>query len=68
VWENTFVAVSVLVGGVVDDAEAALEPEGAARAADMLGKLRDPRKLARAQALAAAAQDVARAIGEVTLR
>ena len=67
-WEKSFVAVSVLCGGVVDDALAALGADGAPRAAEIVQQLRDPRKLARAQALAAAAHEVALAIDEVTLR
>jgi len=70
VWERSFVAVSVLVGGSVDDALAAL-PEGSEarpHAAELLLKLRDTRRAVRAQGLAVVAQEIAVAIGEVTLR
>ena len=61
-------AVSVLVGASVEDAMAAL-PDGAeARVAELAGKLRDSRRAVRAQGLAIVAQEVAVAIGEVTLR
>lgn len=68
VWERSFVAVSVLIGGSVDDALAAL-PEGSeARVADISSKLRDSRRAVRAQGLAVVAQEIAVALGEVTLR
>lgn len=67
-WERSFVAVSVLVGGTVEDALLAL-PEGCeARIAELATKLRDTRRAVRAQGLAVVAQEVALAIGEVTLR
>jgi hypothetical protein len=65
VWENAFVAVSVLVGASLDDALASIE--GTADAA-LVDRLRDPRRAVRAQALAAVGQEVARAVEEVTLR
>jgi hypothetical protein len=68
VWERSFVAVSVLVGASIEEAVAAL-PEGAEpRIADLASKLRDTRRAVRAQGLAVVAQEVAVAIGEVTLR
>jgi hypothetical protein len=68
VWERSFVAVSVLVGGSVEEAISAL-PEGhEARIAELASKLRDTRRAVRAQGLALVAQEVAMAIGEVTLR
>jgi hypothetical protein len=68
VWERSFVAVSVLVGGSLEDAIAAL-PEGSEmRTAELEGKLRDTRRAVRAQGLAVVAQEIAMAIGEVTLR
>jgi hypothetical protein len=68
VWERSFVAVSVLLGGSVEDAIAAL-PEGSeVRIAQVAGQLRDPRRAVRAQGLAVVAQEVALALGEVTLR
>ena len=69
-WERSFVAVSVLVGGSIDDAMAAL-PEGTESRpglADLGRKLRDPRRAVRAQALALVAQEVTVALGAVTLR
>lgn len=61
-------AVSVLIGAPVEDALAAL-PEGSeARVADLAVMLRDSRRAVRAQGLALVAQEVAVAIGEVTLR
>jgi hypothetical protein len=68
VWERSFVAVSVLVGGSVEDAVAALPVGSEARVAEITSKLRDSRRNVRAQGLAVVAQEVAVAIGEVTLR
>lgn len=67
-WERSFVAMTVLAGGSVDDAAALLADDGAARAADVLARLRDPRRPIRAAALADVAKDVALAIDEVALR
>lgn len=67
-WERSFVAMTVLAGGSADDAAAALGDDGRARAADVLARLRDPRRPIRAAALAEAAKDVALAIDEVVLR
>jgi hypothetical protein len=68
VWERSFVAVSVLLGTSIEDATAAL-PDGAElRAGELARQLHDPRRAVRARALAAVAQEVAVAIGEVTLR
>lgn len=67
-WERSFVAVSVLVGGSVEDALAALPVGSEARVAEVASKLRDSRRTVRAQGLALVAQEVAVAIGEVTLR
>lgn len=67
-WERSFVAVSVLVGGSMEEALAAL-PEGAGPlVAELETKLRDARRPVRAQGLAVVAQEVAIAIGEMTLR
>ena len=67
-WERSFVAVSVLVGGSFEDALAAL-PEGARpRVGELEAALRDPRRPVRAHALAVVAREVALALGEVTLR
>ncbi len=68
VWERSFVAVSVLLGASIDDALALLPDESRPRVGDLEPKLRDPRRPVRAAALALAAQEVAVAIGEVTLR
>lgn len=67
-WEKSFVAVSVLLGSSLDDATAMLTDGSLAAAADLTEKLRDPRRAARAQALARAAHEIAVAIDEVTLR
>lgn len=69
-WERSFVAVSVLVGGSIDDALAVLPAASAAcpQVAELTAKLRDERRAVRAQGLAAVGQEVAVAIGEVTLR
>jgi hypothetical protein len=56
------------MGASIEDAVAALPEGSGARVADLAGKLRDPRRAVRAQALAVVAQEVALAIGEVTLR
>lgn len=67
-WERSFVAVSVLVGGSVEEAIAALPAGSEARIAEVASKLRDSRRTVRAQGLAIVAQEVAVALGEVTLR
>ncbi len=67
-WERSFVAVSVLLGGSVQDALAALPIGSEARIADLASKLKDSRRTVRAQGLAVEAQEVAVALGEVTLR
>lgn len=71
-WERSFIAVSVLLGAsgpqALEDALAAL-PEGAEpRLAELTAALRDARRPVRAQGLAVVAQEIALAIGEVTLR
>ncbi|MDB4941867.1 MAG: hypothetical protein JWP97_1401 [Labilithrix sp.] len=67
-WQRTFVGVSVLLGASIDEAIAAL-PEGLpAAASDLEAKLRDGRRAMRAQGLAVIGQEVAVALGEVTLR
>jgi hypothetical protein len=68
VWERSFVAVSVLLGGSVEDALAAVPASSEARLAELASKLRDARRTVRAQGLAVVVQEVAVAIGEVTLR
>lgn len=67
-WERSFIAASVLTGGTADEAAAMLEPEAAARAADLLAALGHPQRAVRARALAVVGQEIARAIDEVTLR
>ena len=67
-WERSFVAVSVLLGGSVQDALAALPIGSEARVAELASKLKDSRRTVRAQSLATVAQEVAVALGEVTLR
>lgn len=68
VWERSFVAVSVLIGGSIEETMAALPDGSEHRAADLAVALRDPRRAVRAQALATGAQEVAFAVGEITLR
>lgn len=69
-WEQSFIAASVLIGGTVDDAASMLAPEAAARARALalVEGLADTRRAARAQALAVVGQEIARALDEVTLR
>lgn len=67
-WERSFVAMTVLAGGTTDEAIAALGEEGSQRAADVLAKLRDPKRPVRAATLADVAKDVVIAIDQVTLR
>jgi hypothetical protein len=66
-WQRSFVAMSVLVGANVDDALAAL-PFTTPGADDLAHKLRDPKKIVRATALAEAAREVAVAVEQVSLR
>jgi len=68
VWERSFVAVSVLTGASVEDALAQLLPGAEMRAADLVAKLREPRRSVRAAALAQVAQEVVFAIEETALR
>ena len=67
-WERSFVAMTVLAGGTTDEAIAALGEDGARRAADVLAKLRDPKRPVRAAMLADVAKDVVVAIDQVTVR
>ena len=67
-WERSFVAVSVLVGGSMEEALAALPEGGGLRVAELETRLRDARRPVRAQGLAIVAQEIAIAIGEMTLR
>lgn len=67
-WQRSFVGVSVLLGASVDEVLGAF-PAGIETAlGDLPQKLRDPRKVVRAQALATVAQEVAVALDQVTLR
>lgn len=68
VWERSFVAMSVLGGASVEEALDALSQGAEARLGELLAKLRDTRRAARAQALAAAAQEIVVAANEVTWR
>lgn len=68
-WKRSFVAITVALGGSVDDALAALGAAGDAPAlADLAARLRAPQRATRAAALAAAVRDVAARIDEVELR
>lgn len=66
-WEQSFVPVTVLLGAELEDALAALPEASVVRLGDLPARLRGTRR-ARAQVLATAAQQVALALGEVTLR
>ena len=67
-WERSFVAVSVLLGASIEEVTAALPESAELRAGDVVAKIRDSRRAVRAQGLAVVAQEVAIAIGEMTLR
>ena len=67
-WQRSFVAMTVLSGGTTDEAIAALGEDGAQRAADVLAKLRDPKRSVRAAMLAEMAKDVIVDIDKVTIR
>jgi hypothetical protein len=68
VWERSFVAVSMLVGGSLEDALEALPSDARPLVAELEAKLRDGRRPVRATGLAVVAHEVALAIGEVTLQ
>jgi hypothetical protein len=53
-WETSFVAMSIALGGTVDDAKAALGEAGTVEASALLLALRDPSRANRAKALATA--------------
>jgi hypothetical protein len=67
-WERSFVAMTVLAGGTTDEAIASLGEQGTQRAAEVLAKLRDPKRPVRAAMLADVAKDVVIAIDRVTVR
>lgn len=75
-WEPSFIATSVALGGTVDDALSALgdmqtpSRTALARAAvdSLVAGLRAPERPARAAALASAVRDIVVAIDEATLR
>ena len=67
-WERSFVAMTVLAGGTTDEAIAALGEEGSQRAAEVLAKLRDPKRPVRAAMLAEVAKDVVVDIDRMTIR
>lgn len=69
-WQRSFVAMTVLTGATTDDAIAALGEDDAGRAAtaDVLARLRDPKRAVRAATLADVAKDIVIAIDEVTVR
>lgn len=65
-WRRSFVATSVVLGGSVDEALSAIDPDPAAL--ELADRLRAPGRAARAAALAGAAYEIARALDQVTLR
>ena len=67
-WERSFVAMTVLAGGTTDEAIAALGEAGPQRAAEVLAKLRDPKRPVRAAMLAEVAKDIVVDIDKVTIR
>ncbi len=58
----------VMLGGSLEEALAALPPDAASRIGELAAGLADPKRSVRARALAAGAEDVARAVQEITLR
>jgi hypothetical protein len=69
-WERSFIATSVALGGTVNDALTALGGDASRGAAVdiLLAGLRAPDRPARAAALAGAVRDIVVAIDEATLR
>lgn len=67
-WEPSFIAVTVLVGGTVEDALAALPEGAAARVEPLVDRLRAPTRAARATALAEVARDIALEIERGAMR
>lgn len=67
-WEPSFVAVTVLLGGTVDEAVAALPDAAATRIEPIVARLRAPSKATRATALASVARDVAVQIERSAMR
>jgi hypothetical protein len=66
VWERSFVAMSVLLGESPEEAIEHVRGDQAAMA-ELVKRLRDPRRAARAQALAVALHDVAKALRDAVL-
>jgi hypothetical protein len=67
-WAKSFVAARVLLGASAEEAAAELAEDARASAQALLEGLAEPSRVARAKALARAAQDIAVALDEVTLR
>jgi hypothetical protein len=65
-WQRSFVAMTVLAGGTVDDALAAL-PNPPAHVEPLATKLRASSRAVRATALAEALRDIVLAVEGVTL-
>ena len=65
-WERSFVGVSVLLGATAEDATSLIAD--APPPSHLDARLRDNRRAVRAQALAVVAQEIAVALGEITLR
>ncbi len=67
-WEESFVAMSALLGESIEDAIGALPPESVDRVAGLRARLAHPDKAARAKAIAQTLQPVLRALAQTRLR
>lgn len=65
-WETSFTAMTIAIGGTVDDAIGALDPSR--RGVALADALRAPQRAARAHALATAVRDIVIALDEGALR
>ena len=67
-WEETFLAMSALLGESIDDAVSALTPESAERVALLKARLSHPDKGTRANEIAHALKPVLRDLTRARLR
>ena len=67
-WEETFLAMSALLGESIDDAVSALTPESAERVASLKARLAHPDKATRANLIAHTLQPVLRDLTRARLR